>query len=159
MCILLADFLRRTLGLGEKATIPLEEELSLIRAFLAVEKVRFGSRVRMQEEIAPEVLQVKVPPLLLQPLVENAVLHGIANLIEGGDIRLRATGDGGWVTIVVENTYDPDAPARRRNGVGLANVRQRLETRYGNKATFAIATEENWFRVTLGLPKFAEEPS
>jgi len=56
----------------------------------------------LQEEIAPEVLQVKVPPLLLQPLVENAVLHGIANLIEGGDIRLRATGDGGWVTIVVE---------------------------------------------------------
>jgi signal transduction histidine kinase len=155
MCILLADFLRRTLGLGEKAAIPLEEELSLIHAFLAVEKVRFGDRVRMEENIAPEVLAVKVPPLLLQPLVENAVVHGIANLVEGGDIRLRATCEGDWVTIVVENTFDPDAPPRRRNGVGIANVRQRLEARYARKANFAVTTNANWFRVTLGLPKTA----
>jgi two-component system sensor histidine kinase AlgZ len=155
MCILLADFLRRTLGLGEKSAIPLEEELSLIHAFLAVEKVRFGDRVRMQENISPEVLTVRVPPLLLQPLVENAVVHGIANMVEGGDIRLRAGCEGDWVTIVVENTYDPEAPPRRRNGVGLANVRQRLEARYARKASFAVTTESNWFRVTLGLPKNA----
>ena len=77
MCVLLGDFLRRTLGLGEKAAIPLDEELSLIRSFLAVEKVRFGARIQMEENIDKDALDVVVPPLLLQPLVENAIRHGI----------------------------------------------------------------------------------
>src|ERR1700685_3631624 len=90
MCILLGDFLRRTLGLGEKTAIPLEEELSLIHAFLAVEKIRYGARLQMDETIEKEALGTRAPPLLPQPLVENAVGHGIANLIEGGWIRLSA---------------------------------------------------------------------
>jgi len=152
MCILLGDFLRRTLGLGEKQAIPLEEEMSLIRAFLAVEKIRFGARVRMEEDIAKEALAVHVPPLLLQPLVENAVVHGIANLVEGGSIRLRAQCANGNLAIVVENSFDPDAPARRRNGVGLANVRQRLQARYGKRATFGAGAEGDSFRVAITLP-------
>jgi len=152
MCILLGDFLRRTLGLGEKAAIPLEEELSLIRAFLAVEKVRFGDRIQMEENIDKGALNVPVPPLLLQPLVENAVVHGIANLVEGGYIRLAIQARDGIVSINVENSFDPDAPAKRRNGVGLANVRQRLQARYGNLASFAVKTEGDCFRVALTLP-------
>src|SRR5271155_3678002 len=152
MCILLGDFLRRTLGLGEKAAIPLEEELSLIRAFLAVEKVRFGARIQMEENVEKEATDVQIPPLLLQPLVENAVGHGIANLVEGGWIRLDATCHNGTLSIVVENSYDPDAPPRRRNGVGLVNVRQRLATRYGNLATFDVTHDADRFRVALTLP-------
>ncbi len=152
MCILLGDFLRRTLGLGEKAAIPLEEEMSLIRAFLSVEKIRFGPRIKLEENIDKEAMDVQVPPLLLQPLVENAIVHGIANLIEGGWIRLDARCRNGDLAIVVENTYDPDAPARRRNGVGLANVRQRLEARFGNRATFGVKTEGDHFRVSITLP-------
>ena len=117
MCILLGDFLRRTLGLGEKAAIPLEEELSLIRAFLAVEKVRFGSRIQMEENIDKAALTVPVPPLLLQPLVENAVVHGIANLVEGGWIRLDVRSQNGDLAITVENSFDPEAPPRRKSGV------------------------------------------
>ena len=152
MCILLGDFLRRTLGLGEKAAIPLEEELSLIRAFLAVEKVRFGDRIQMEENIDKEALSVPVPPLLLQPLVENAVVHGIANLVEGGYIRLAIHSQNGTVSINVENSFDPDAPPKRRSGVGLVNVRQRLQTRYGNLASFAVKAEGDCFRVALTLP-------
>src|SRR5580698_1916148 len=153
MCILLGDFLRRTLGLGEKSAIPLEEELSLIRAFLAVEKVRFGTRIQMEENIDKSALDVPVPPLLLQPLVENAVVHGIANLVEGGWIRLSIQSqDGGDVSIIVENSFDPEAPARRRNGVGLANVRQRLQARYGNRASFAVKAEAESYRVALTFP-------
>jgi two-component system sensor histidine kinase AlgZ len=152
MCVLLGDFLRRTLGLGEKSAIPLEEELSLIRAFLAVEKVRFGARIQMEENIDKEALSVPVPPLLLQPLIENAVVHGIANLVEGGYIRLGIHALNGTVSIDVENSFDPDAPAKRRSGVGLANVRQRLQTRYGNLASFAVKTEGDSFRVALTLP-------
>jgi two-component system sensor histidine kinase AlgZ len=156
MCVLLGDFLRRTLGLGEKAAIPLEEELSLIRAFLAVEKVRFGARIQMEENIDKEALSVPVPPLLLQPLVENAVVHGIANLVEGGYIRLGIHSRDGIVSIDVANSFDPDAPAKRRSGVGLANVRQRLQTRYGNLASFAVKTEGDCFSVALTLPAEVE---
>jgi two-component system sensor histidine kinase AlgZ len=158
MCILLGDFLRRTLGLGEKAAIPLGEEMSLIHAFLAVEKIRFGSRIQMQENIASEAMDVQVPPLLLQPLVENAVVHGIANLVEGGSIRLDARCRNGDLAIEVENSYDPEAPARRKSGVGLANVRQRLAARYGNRATFAVKTEAQQFRVSITLPVEREAP-
>jgi two-component system, LytTR family, sensor histidine kinase AlgZ len=152
MCILLGDFLRRTLGLGEKSAIPLEEEMSLIHAFLAVEQTRYGARLHMEEKIAKDALAVDVPPLLLQPLIENAISHGIANLIEGGWIRLKVGCENGSVSIVVENLFDPDAPARRRNGVGLANVRQRLFARYGNRATFEAKGEGDRFRVAITMP-------
>ncbi len=152
MCILLGDFLRRTLGLGEKSAIPLQEEMSLIHAFLAVEKIRFGARLRIEEEIAPEALDVDVPPLLLQPLVENAVVHGIANCVEGGWIRIGIRSEDGRLSVVVENQFDPEAPSRRRNGVGLVNVRQRLEARYGNRASFGITNEGDCFRVGITLP-------
>jgi two-component system, LytTR family, sensor histidine kinase AlgZ len=152
MCILLGDFLRRTLGLGEKSVIPLDEEMSLIRAFLAVEKIRFGPRINMEESIAKEALDVQVPPLLLQPLVENAVAHGIANLVEGGRVRLDARCNDGKVVILIENTFDPEAPPRRKGGVGLANVRQRLTARYGNAATFQVTKEGDNFRVALAFP-------
>ena len=159
MCVLLGDFLRRTLGLGEKSSIPLEEEMSLIRAFLSVEKIRFGSRIQMEENIDPEALTAQVPPLLLQPLVENAVIHGIANLVEGGRIRLDAHCGDGNLSITVENSFDPDAPPRRRGGVGLANVRQRLQARCGNRASFNAITDGDLFRVALSLPfeKTAEQ--
>ena len=152
MCVLLGDFLRRTLGLGEKAAIPLEEELSLIRSFLAVEKVRFGARIQMEENIDSDVLDVFVPPLLLQPLVENAVVHGISNLVEGGTIKLDIHSHNGELSIAVENSFDPDSPPRRRGGVGLANVRQRLATRHGNLASFNVKTEGDRYCVAITLP-------
>ena len=154
MCIALADFLRATLGLGEKALIPLEEELSLIHSFLAVEKIRFGNRLQMEEKVDQEVLNFMVPPLILQPLVENAVAHGIANLTEGGVIRLHASyrAEESSVSIDVENSFDPEAPARRKSGVGLANVRRRLDTRYGNTAKFSVDRNDGCFHVGLVLP-------
>ncbi len=154
MCIALADFLRATLGLGEKELIPLQEELSLIHSFLAVEKIRFGNRLKMEEKIDDQVLNCMVPPLILQPLVENAVAHGIANLTEGGWIRLHAgyATDSNSVAIDLENTFDPEAPARRKSGVGLMNVRRRLDTRYGKSASVAIEKNGGLFRVGLMLP-------
>jgi two-component system, LytTR family, sensor histidine kinase AlgZ len=159
MCILLGDFLRRTLGLGAKQSISLEEELSLIRAFLAVEKIRFGPRIQMVEHIEKEASNVLLPPLLLQPLVENAVVHGIANLVEGGTIRLRAKCANGDLAVTIENSFDPNAPPRRRSGVGLANVRQRLEARYGKLASFGANAVGDLFHVTLTLPIEREGPA
>jgi len=157
MCILLGDFLRRTLGLGEKLAIPLSEEMSLIHAFLAVEKIRYGDRLRMEESIDPAALGAEVPPLLLQPLVENAILHGVANLVEGGWIRLSVERHEDMLGVEIENQFDPEAPQRRRNGVGLENVRQRLEARFAGHASFAARATDDRFRVSIRLPVQTQE--
>jgi two-component system, LytTR family, sensor histidine kinase AlgZ len=159
MCILLGDFLRRTLGLGEKSAIPLEEELSLVHSFLAVEKVRFGARINMDENIDKDAMTVAVPPLLLQPLVENAIVHGIANLVEGGRVYLGVKATNGVLSVLVENTFDPDAPPKRKSGVGLANVRQRLAARYGNQASFDVKANGDLFRVAITIPAQVEAPA
>jgi two-component system sensor histidine kinase AlgZ len=152
MCILLADFLRTTLRVGGQETITIEEELALIRGYLAIEKVRFGARVKMEEQVENEAMGLLLPPLLLQPLVENAIRHGIANLPEGGVIGLSVHRNADSVSIVVENSFDPDTPSALKTGLGLDNVRRRLHTRYGDDASVSVGTEGNRFSVKLRLP-------
>jgi two-component system, LytTR family, sensor histidine kinase AlgZ len=152
MCLLLADFLRLTLGLGEKNVIPFLDELDLLEKFLAIEKVRFGARLRMEESIAEDAKRCMMPALLLQPLLENAISHGIASMADGGLIRLEARVQDGRMVIAVENDRDEEAPSRKRSGVGLRNVRSRLEARYGNEATFRIEPGEDRFRVSMSFP-------
>src|SRR5437870_5640660 len=88
MCMRLAEFLRSSLGLGGRETVPLGEELALARSYLEVEQVRFGERLRVDEDIEPACEGCAIPALLLQPLMENAVKHGIAGMVQGGVIRL-----------------------------------------------------------------------
>lgn len=152
MSILLADFLRATLRLGGQESITMEEELTLIRSYLAIEKVRFGERLRMEEDVQPAATGVAIPPLLLQPLVENAIRHGIANLPEGGVIRLAVHCGDESVSVEVENSFDPEMPARLKTGLGLENIRQRLKTRYAEKANIQTGTDGSLFRVRLHLP-------
>src|ERR1700746_263706 len=165
MCVQLADFLRKTLGLGEKTVIPLREELALVSSFLSVEKVRFGARLSVGEEVASDALDCAVPPLLLQPLVENAIAHGISNLTEGGWINVKVSyanvaakeayaelNGNSSLVIQVDNNFDPEMPRRRGSGVGLVNVRQRLTTRYGDRASFRAQAENDKFCVSITLP-------
>src|SRR5260370_14131016 len=88
MCVLLGDFLRLTLGLGEKNLVRFSDELELLEKYLAIEQVRFGDRLKMHEEIQEDSKACLLPPLLLQPLIENAVKHVILGLPERGDVRL-----------------------------------------------------------------------
>ena len=152
MCVSLADFLRLTLGMGEKAVIPLREEVGLLEKYCAIEKVRFGERLRIEEEIQEEAKACLLPPLLLQPLFENAVVHGIAQMAEGGWIRLRAARNGERMSVMVENSWDPEAGSSRKNGVGLKNVQRRLEARYGKEAQLQASAEDEVFRVSLSFP-------
>jgi two-component system sensor histidine kinase AlgZ len=154
MCIRLADFLRTSLRLGERASIPFREEMELTRMYLDVEQVRFGARLRLHEDMEPACDECQVPALLIQPLVENAVKHGIALLDEGGEILMlgRLVREG--LRFTIENPFDPLAPASR-SGIGLANVRQRLEARYGNSAKLEVEAGEDVYRVTLTVPASA----
>src|SRR5262249_2275589 len=157
MCILLAEFLRMTLRLGEKSSIPLQEELGLLERFLAIEKVRFGVRLKLEEDIQEECKPMLVPALLLQPLIENAVGHGIANLPEGGTVRIAAHVSNGRLAITIRNTFDPDSTPTRRGGLGLLNVRRRLEARYADQAALQALAEGAEFRVDISLPAEAQE--
>lgn len=152
MCLLLADFLRLTLGMGEKNVIQLSEELDLLDKFLAIEKVRFGERLNLQQQIDENSRRCLILPLLLQPLLENAVSHGIASMADGGSIRLETQVQDGRLAVVVENDRDDEAPPRRSSGVGLRNVRSRMEARYGKNASFRVERGESNFRVSLSLP-------
>ena len=152
MCALLADFFRGTLRLGERSTVALEEELALVRGYLAIEQVRFGSRLRAREEIAPECARCAAPPLILQPLVENAVKHGVSNLLEGGEIRIEAERRGAMVRIAVVNDFDPETPPGAGVGLGLENVRERLRARYREEARLETSRRDGRFRAEMWLP-------
>ncbi|HKW61952.1 MAG TPA: histidine kinase [Candidatus Acidoferrum sp.] len=157
MCVLLGEFLRLTLGLGEKAVVRFSEELDLLQKYLTIEKIRFGDRLKTLEAIQEESKACLLPPLLLQPLMENAIRHGIAGLPEGGEVRLTAERQNGRLEILVENSWDPDAPPRRSSGLGLRNVQQRLEARYGKDALMRVMAEGELFQVSLSIPVESEE--
>jgi LytS/YehU family sensor histidine kinase len=152
MCVRLSDFLRSSLRVGERESVPLSEELSLAHNYLGVEQVRFGGRLRVEQQIAPECEAGLVPPLLLQPLVENAVKHGIASMVDGGTIRLEAWRVENALHISVENPFDPEGATARRNGLGLQIVKRRLLARYGDRADMAAESGDDRYRVEILLP-------
>jgi signal transduction histidine kinase len=152
MCIRLSDFLRSSLRLGERVTIPFSEELALTRNYLDVEQVRFGQRLRVAQDIDDSCGDCEVPPLLVQPLVENAIKHGIATLVDGGEISMSARRSAEHLRFIIENPFDPESPSTRKSGIGLANVRNRLQARYGNAARLEVQVENERYRVTLSLP-------
>jgi two-component system, LytTR family, sensor histidine kinase AlgZ len=157
MCIRLSDFLRASLRLGERTSIPFGEELALTRSYLDVEQVRFGPRLRITQEFDPVCSDIEVPPLLVQPLVENAIKHGIATLTDGGEIAITGRRLRDIIRVTIENPFDPEAPAARRNGFGLASVRKRLHARYGTAARLDVEADNNRFRAMLSLPCGAPE--
>jgi len=152
MCIRLSDFLRNTLGLGERESISWREELALARTYLEVERVRFGARLNVEMDVDDECSDCMVPPLVLQPLIENAVKHGIATMIEGGTIKVEGRVKGGLLEVSVENGFDPDSPSPRRSGLGLRNVRSRLATRFGDVASLSAHASDSRFRAEMIMP-------
>jgi two-component system sensor histidine kinase AlgZ len=157
MCFLMANFFRKSLTLARQQAIPLSEEVSLAETFLAIEKVRFGDRLRTSFDIADDVKDVSVPPLMLQPLVENAVHHGVAHMLEGGEVCVQARRREGFLELVVANPCDPDRPPSRSTGVGLVNVRSRVETLCGHRASVDVNASETAFRVSILLPAVSSQ--
>jgi two-component system, LytTR family, sensor histidine kinase AlgZ len=152
LCLLLGDFLRRSLTLGARDRVPFSEELALAEDLLAIEKVRFGSRLRFESRVDEAARPWPVPPLVLQPLVENAVTHGIAQCLDGGTVVLEARGDGEHLRVTIENPCDADGPRRKGTGIGLANVRRRLDALYGREAVLRHEGRGDTFRIELEIP-------
>jgi two-component system sensor histidine kinase AlgZ len=154
MTLQLSDFFRRSLGMDAQRKVPLSEELALVRAFLAIEQLRFGARLRFEDTLGDGAGDCLLPPMLLQPLVENAVKHGIGKLLDGGMVRIAAERVGPLLRIRVENDADgEDATDPKAGcGIGLANVRQRLAATYAHEASVYWTQLDHSFRVELALP-------
>jgi sensor histidine kinase YesM len=157
MCVRLSDFLRLTLGLGERSSVPLREEFDLLRTYLDIEQVRFGARLQVRWEVEESVLEHPLPPLLLQPLVENAIKHGIGRLPEGGELLLTAAMVEGELALGIANPRDPEEAPAKGLGLGLRAVRERLEGRYGSRARFSVEATPERHVVRIRIPM--EEPS
>jgi hypothetical protein len=151
-CIQLADFLRQSLRTPDARPIPLSEELALARAYLGVEAVRLGPRLAVRESVEPGCEAVPVLPLVLQPLVENAIRHGIARIPEGGTLALDAWRDGGALWLRVTNPVDPGSPAAAGGGMGLRTLRDRLGAMYPRGAVLDARRTGDTFQVAVRLP-------
>jgi two-component system, LytTR family, sensor histidine kinase AlgZ len=152
MCLELADFFRDSLRAGSRPRVPMDTEAALVRRYLDIERVRFGDRLQVDISLDPEAADALVPPLLLQPLAENAVRHGIATIVDGGAISIAIAREGDRIHMRVDNAFDPDG-RRPGTGMGLTNVRARLETSFGDRAYMRVDATDSRFRVSISLPR------
>ena len=131
--------------------VSLDEEIELARRYLAIEQVRFGARLRLHWDIDPQVGATRVPPLMLQPLVENAVRHGVEPALGGGDVWIRTELKRGQALVLVRNTL-PDEPSKPGNGMALANLRERLMLLHDVAAQCDVWREGGQFHARIVLP-------
>jgi two-component system sensor histidine kinase AlgZ len=134
----LANILRYNLQRDRRHTVPLASEVEIVSDYLALESIRFESRLRVEIHIDDAAREVPVPPMLLQTLVENAIKHGVEDLPSGSEISIRASLDNGSLRIAVENEgvlNEPDVSSTR---IGLINARERLRILYGERATLQL---------------------
>lgn len=139
----LSDLLRRIMRATEHMRLPLGEERRIITDFLALESIRLQDRLRVRWEWDEELDSIEIPPLLLQPLVENAIKHGIAPSVPGGELVLRSRMSGGEVILEVWNSGEPLLEKVAESGVGLRNLRSRLNLHFGERGSFSLSHSEN----------------
>jgi sensor histidine kinase YesM len=139
MLVRLSDLLRLTLDRIGTQQVSLKDELDFLQKYLDIERTRFGDRLQVHVDVDPDVLDAPVTNLVLQPLVENALRHGIAPKIEGGRVDVSASHVDGGLTLTVRDNGVGLSPARLNalhSGVGLSNTRSRLDNLYGDRHRF-----------------------
>jgi sensor histidine kinase YesM len=150
----LGDLLRLALRSGGKQTIPLREELEFVERYLDVERIRFSDRLRTEIRVSPAALEAEVPNLILQPLVENAIRHGITPKSAGGTVRVSGECEGDILKLVVSDDgvgLDRIEQNVSSSGIGLANIRERLQHLYGDGAHFSMINDAG-LTVTILIP-------
>jgi two-component system, LytTR family, sensor kinase len=155
MIVGLSEFLRRATENSHRSQVTLEEEVEYLQRYLDLQKVRLGERLQVSVDIPPELLRTQVPNLLLQPLVENAIKHGIAKRAAGGSVRVAAAHQDGKLHLSVYND-GPDCPTdgnATHTGVGISNLRTRLQILHGNESALHMShTDTGAVEVVVSLP-------
>lgn len=145
----LSNILRNSLVSEKKGLTKFEDELKIVRDYLGLESIRFEERLKTEFDIHPESHNFKVPPLMIQTLVENGIKHGISKLTAGGVIQVKTLVNNGHLTIQIRNSGQlVNGTKRSKTGLGLKNTSQRLKLIYGDKASFRILNENDNFVLT-----------
>jgi LytS/YehU family sensor histidine kinase len=151
----LGGLLRNTLSFPETHVVTLREEFAVTEEYLSIEQVRFGTRLSVSFNMSPKAYEAQVPRFLLQPIVENAIRHGIARCPNGGEVIIRASAIEDQLRIEIENDRPSQGPQSGElgEGIGLANTRTRLETLYGTQGSITVSTlRDNRFLVSIQFP-------
>lgn len=150
---LLGDFMRSSLEVDPDELVPLEDEIDSIATYVNIERIRFGSRLSVSFDVAEDLMAVSVPPLLLQPLFENAIKHGLSRTVDPVAIALTVRRDADQARITVANdAHVPVDNAAKGTGTGLKNIRDRLNAIYGERARLETSATDAGFTASILLP-------
>jgi sensor histidine kinase YesM len=157
MVIRLSDFFRNALGKDRKALHSLREELEQVSLYLDIERVRFGDRLQVIQEVEDKCLNTLVPALILQPLYENAIKYGLYERLDAVEIKTRATCSDAGVRISISNPYDSMSPGPKGRGIGLKNVRSRLELMFHIPDLVTIERTKDTYTLHLFIPRITHD--
>ncbi len=152
MVVKLSDFMRYALSRKDEQPVSLQSELDNLRLYLDIEKVRFGERLFIEEHIDPGCLEARIPVMLLQPLYENAIKHGVYESTEKVTITTTVVASDGYIEMIISNNFNPEGASLKGTGTGLANVSRRLELLYGSKAVLNTEKQNGIFTVKIYIP-------
>ncbi len=149
----LSNIFRYSLRIEKTETVPLEDEIRIVRDYLALEKVRYEERLNYSISVDEAADRIEIPPMMIQTLVENGIKHGIAKLHSGGTVSIKAAVEGGKLTIQITNSGSfSDADLQNTTGFGVSNTKQRLQIIYGRSAEFKIFEENKNVIVLITIP-------
>jgi LytS/YehU family sensor histidine kinase len=152
MIIKLSEFMRHSLTLGADTMNTLNDELYHAGLYLDIERVRFSDRMKIEKSVDPKCGEMMLPAMILQPLLENAVKHGVNTMLTTCIITLKAECNESYLGISISNTFDPDAVPRKGTGTGLSNVKKRMAAIYGRSDLLSSNTTDQTFEVKLHIP-------
>jgi LytS/YehU family sensor histidine kinase len=152
MVIKLSEFMRYALSKKDEQPVTLRSELENLRLYLEIEKVRFGDKLFTEENIEEKCLEIKMPVMILQPLYENAIKHGVYETTDCVKIRTRVSCNSGYLEIMISNNYDQMPSSTKGTGTGLLNVARRLDLFFGNRASIRTTKENGIYTVSIFIP-------
>ncbi len=153
ICVQMSDFLRYSVNYSKRERVTVADELSHVENYLSVERERFGDHMQVKFCVDESIRDCNIMPLILFPLVENAVKHGIDSQLEQGYIHINLQSDGNKIQISIVNSYDPQGRKDKNTGLGLEALGKRLNAYYGDAATLLTEKDDKAFEVKISLPK------
>jgi len=152
MVIRLSDFLRYSLSHDKNEKTSLADEINNLNRYLEIEKVRFGKRLNFVSHVSDDCLDLNIPNMILQPLIENSIKHGVYNSSEEVLVELKCELVGDYVQVEIKNDYDPEAVKKKGKGIGLSNIKKRLQLLYRRQDLLEIKAEKLTFTAKLRFP-------
>lgn len=153
MIIQLSDFMRETIRKDEKKWISVEDEIDYLQLYLNIEQVRFGHRLSVDFKIEENAKKLVLPQLMIQPLLENAIKHGLYGVVGDVNIALELRRNGDYLEVSISNPYDPQGVGKKGEGFGLEAVKRRLYLLFGRHDLFHFVSKNNQFSVSLKIPQ------